>query len=128
MPKHALIAGVSGIIGRHTAEELLQQGGWEVSGISRHPSNLPKGVKHVGADLLDAKALKTALAPVEPTHVFITTWSRQANWNATSLVWTEGGWELALSSSSPDGVSPALDRSTMLAFAADLAAGAGAGG
>lgn len=78
MTKHALIAGVSGIIGRHTAEELLQQGGWEVSGISRHASNLPKGVKHVGADLLDAEALKTALAAVPATHVFITTWSRQA--------------------------------------------------
>ncbi|MBL8893351.1 MAG: SDR family oxidoreductase, partial [Rhizobiales bacterium] len=74
----ALIAGVSGIIGRHMAEELLQQGGWEVSGISRHANNLPKGVQHVAADLLDARGLRAALAPFQASHVFITTWSRQA--------------------------------------------------
>jgi len=78
MAKHALIAGVSGIIGRHMAEELLSQGDWEVSGISRHASNLPKGVTHLSADLLDGEALRAALQPLDPTHVFITTWSRQA--------------------------------------------------
>jgi len=34
-------------------------------------------VRHVAADLLDPAALKTALAEVAPTHVFITTWMRQ---------------------------------------------------
>lgn len=51
----------------------------------------------------------------------VATWSRQGNWNATSLVWQEGGFEVALSSSSPDGVQPALDRQAMETFAAGLA-------
>ena len=78
MKRHALIAGVSGIVGRHLAEHLLQQGDWEVSGISRHAFNLPQGVKHIAADLQDGKALTAGLGGTAATHVFITTWSRQA--------------------------------------------------
>lgn len=77
MAKHALIAGVSGIIGRHLAEHLLAQGGWEVTGISRNGLNLPKGVKNVSVDLEDGAAVKNALSSVKATHVFITTWSRR---------------------------------------------------
>ncbi len=51
MDRHALIAGVSGIIGRHLAEHLIATKGWRVSGISRHNHDLPKGVKHISADL-----------------------------------------------------------------------------
>lgn len=51
------------------------------------------------------------------------TWSRQANFSAASLVWVEGGYEVALSSSSPDGTEPPLSRQAMLDAAASLAAG-----
>lgn len=78
MPRHALIAGVSGIIGRHLAEHLLGTKGWTVSGISRHKHDLPKGVKHIAVDLTDEEAVKAALKRVKPTDVFITTWLRQA--------------------------------------------------
>lgn len=78
MKKHALIAGVSGIIGRHLAEHLSACGGWTVSGISRNAENLPAGVHSITADLMDRGALSKALADVTPTHVYITTWSRQA--------------------------------------------------
>jgi GDP-D-mannose dehydratase len=47
MDRHALIAGVSGIIGRHLAGHLIGTKGWTVSGISRHKHDLPKGVKHI---------------------------------------------------------------------------------
>ena len=47
MDRHALIAGVSGIIGRHLAEHLIATKGWTVTGISRHNHDLPKGVKHI---------------------------------------------------------------------------------
>ena len=77
MERHALIAGVSGIIGRHLAEHLLNTKGWTVSGISRHKHDLPKGVKHIAVDLTDDEATKTALKRVKPTDVFITTWLRQ---------------------------------------------------
>ncbi|MCB1377463.1 MAG: SDR family oxidoreductase [Alphaproteobacteria bacterium] len=77
MERHALIAGVSGIIGRHLAEHLTTVKGWTVSGISRHKHDLPKCVKHVAVDLTDDLAVKTALQDVKPTDVFITTWMRQ---------------------------------------------------
>ena len=76
MARHALIAGVSGIIGRHLAERLNAEG-WIVTGISRHAHDLPSGVYHVAVDLTDAAATKAALASVDASHVFITTWLRQ---------------------------------------------------
>ena len=78
MKRHALIAGVSGIIGRHLAEHLLATGKWTVTGISRHKHDLPKGVKHIAVDLTDADATKAALKKVAATDVFITAWLRQA--------------------------------------------------
>ena len=77
MERHALIAGVSGIIGRHLAEHLLATKGWTVSGISRHNRDLPAGVRHIAVDLTDDEAVSTVLEPVRPTDVFITTWLRQ---------------------------------------------------
>lgn len=79
MTQHALIAGVSGIVGRHLAEYLYETGGWTISGLSRHGHELPKGVRGISADLTDAAAVRKALKDVDATHVFITTWSRQAN-------------------------------------------------
>ena len=78
MERHALIAGVSGIIGRHLAEHLSETKGWKVTGISRHKHDLPKGVKHIAVDLTDDEAVHAALKRVKPTDVFITTWMRQA--------------------------------------------------
>lgn len=76
MARHALIAGVSGIIGRHLAERLTAEG-WIVTGISRHNHDLPSGVAHIAVDLTDAGAVRQALASVAPTDVFIATWLRQ---------------------------------------------------
>ena len=77
MERHALIVGVSGIIGRHLAEHLIEKD-WAVTGISRHKHDLPKGVKHIAVDLTDDEATKLALKRLKPTDVFITTWLRQA--------------------------------------------------
>lgn len=68
----ALIAGVSGIVGRGIATRLLGEG-WRVIGLSRTP---PKpaidGLEHVSADLTDARDLRDALGPAgaDVTHVF----------------------------------------------------------
>ncbi len=74
--KRALIAGITGISGGNLAERLLADG-WTVYGLARRPSPLPAGVRPVAADLLDAEATKAALAGIDPTHVFVTTWLRQ---------------------------------------------------
>ncbi|RYZ98205.1 MAG: SDR family oxidoreductase [Proteobacteria bacterium] len=73
--KTALIAGVTGIVGANLAKRLTSQG-WKVYGLARKPG-AAEGITPVAADLLDAGALKTALAGIQPTHVFITTWLRQ---------------------------------------------------
>lgn len=73
----ALIAGVSGIVGRNLAAHLASQSGWSVVGLSRRPISLPN-VRSFAADLLQPETLEPALKAVEPTHVFFTTWQRQA--------------------------------------------------
>lgn len=76
MTPSALIVGASGIVGSATTELLLDNQ-WQVAALSRHPSQIP-GVVPVAADLQDPASLQQALAGLKPTHVFITTWSRQA--------------------------------------------------
>jgi nucleoside-diphosphate-sugar epimerase len=73
----ALIAGVSGIVGNNLAHHLVSSG-WTVQGLARRPSIDLPGLDPVAADLLDPQSLKTALGDRRPTHVFITTWLRQA--------------------------------------------------
>lgn len=75
MRRTALIAGVSGIGGSYVARELVRNG-WTVFGLARRPTQDIAGVRPVAADLLKPENLKAALAEVEPTHVFITTWMR----------------------------------------------------
>lgn len=77
MRRHALIAGISGIIGRQLAEHLTATEGWAVTGISRHKHDLPKGVEHVAVDLQACGDVKAALASTDITDVFIATWLRQ---------------------------------------------------
>ena len=73
MAKTALVVGGTGIIGRATIA-LLDKEGWDVAGLSRSPQ--PGGI---AADLQDPASLAAALKDKRPTHVFITTWARQAN-------------------------------------------------
>jgi nucleoside-diphosphate-sugar epimerase len=77
MQRTALVVGASGIGGVNLARELLAQG-WHVYGLARRPPDGIDGLRPVTADLLDPGSLATALANVAPTHVFITTWMRQA--------------------------------------------------
>jgi nucleoside-diphosphate-sugar epimerase len=74
--KIALIAGASGIVGQNLATLLVGQG-WDVLGLARRPLALA-GVTPVAADLQDPASLQAALTDFKPTHVFLTTWLRQA--------------------------------------------------
>ena len=78
MRQKALVVGATGIVGSALIQQLLQEG-WEVHGLARRPDALPAGAHGVSADLRDAQATREALSGLAPTHVFITTWSRQAN-------------------------------------------------
>lgn len=76
MTQTALVVGASGIVGS-AITQLLLDNHWQVAALSRHPSQVA-GVIPVAADLQDPASLSHALADLKPTHVFITTWSRQA--------------------------------------------------
>jgi len=75
--QHALVVGATGITGNALIDQLLAEG-WEVSGLARRPDTLRAGVRRIAADLQDPAATQAALAGLTPTHVFITTWARQA--------------------------------------------------
>ncbi|MBD8494007.1 SDR family oxidoreductase [Pseudomonas syringae] len=76
MSQTALVVGASGIVGSATVQLLLENH-WQVAALSRNPSTVA-GVIPVAADLQDPASLNQALKDLKPTHVFITTWSRQA--------------------------------------------------
>lgn len=68
----ALIAGVSGIVGRGIATRLIGEG-WRVIGLSRTPPHPGiDGLEHVPVDLTDADAMRAALsqAGTAVTHIF----------------------------------------------------------
>jgi nucleoside-diphosphate-sugar epimerase len=77
MTGSALVAGVSGIVGNNLARHLVSKG-WNVTGLARHPSKDIEGLRPCAADLLDPPALAAAIGTLRPSHVFITTWARQA--------------------------------------------------
>ncbi|WP_026076183.1 SDR family oxidoreductase [Noviherbaspirillum massiliense] len=76
MRRTALVVGASGIGGSHVARELVTNG-WTVYGLARRPAQDVAGMIPVAADLLKPESLGAALAEVNPTHVFITTWMRK---------------------------------------------------
>jgi len=76
MTQLALVVGASGIVGS-AITQLLLDNQWQVAALSRHPSQA-SGVIPVAADLQDPESVRRALQDLKPTHVFITTWSRQA--------------------------------------------------
>ncbi|GAB3994730.1 SDR family oxidoreductase [Nocardioides marmoraquaticus] len=75
-PRTALVVGATGIAGSALCHQLVDEG-WRVLGLSRSGRVPVEGVEPVSADLTDADALREALAPYEPTHVFVTAWIRQ---------------------------------------------------
>lgn len=76
-PRRALVVGASGIVGSVLARHLASRG-WSVHGLARKPL-ASAGVQPIAADLSDGPALKAALAPLDFTHVFYASWSRQAS-------------------------------------------------
>ncbi|WP_424631300.1 SDR family oxidoreductase [Bradyrhizobium sp. SYSU BS000235] len=76
MSNKALVVGASGIVGSATGA-LLNENNWQVWGLARKPVK-QDGVTPVAADLLDPASLGSALSSLAPSHVFISTWLRQA--------------------------------------------------
>jgi nucleoside-diphosphate-sugar epimerase len=75
MTLRAVIAGTTGLIGSNLADRLVSKG-WEVYGIARKPQGGVHRVRPIAADLLEPESLRSSVADVDPTHVFLTTWVR----------------------------------------------------
>jgi nucleoside-diphosphate-sugar epimerase len=75
MEQIALVVGATGIVGSNLSKELISNG-WTTFGLARKPKNNIAGLQPVAADLLDIANLTSALAEINPTHVFITSWMR----------------------------------------------------
>jgi nucleoside-diphosphate-sugar epimerase len=69
--KHTLlIAGASGVVGAAAVAHFASLPDWQVLALSRRPSPLPDGVRHVALDLSDAAACASAASSLsEVTHV-----------------------------------------------------------
>src|ERR1700754_4084321 len=76
MANNALVVGVSGIVGSATSG-VLNEHNWQVWGLARKPV-AQTGVTPVAADLLDPASLAKAIADLDPSHVFMASWLRQA--------------------------------------------------
>ena len=73
-----LIVGATGIVGRNLAERLLEDG-WAVYGLARRPDTAPNGVVPLKADLNRPDEVNKALAALQITHLFQTTWTPADN-------------------------------------------------
>jgi nucleoside-diphosphate-sugar epimerase len=69
--KHTiLIAGASGVVGAAAVEHFASLPDWQVLALSRRPSKLPEGVRHLPLDLTDAAACAAAAPALkEVTHL-----------------------------------------------------------
>ena len=75
--KTALIVGVSGMVGGNLAKLLIAEKDWNVYGMARRPGQR-ESVIPLAVDIQDAAAVREALKDIKPTHIFLTTWLRQA--------------------------------------------------
>jgi nucleoside-diphosphate-sugar epimerase len=66
--KRVLVTGARGFLG-HASARVLQAHGWDVVGVSRTDEGA-----HLRADLLDARAVRSMLNEVKPTHLLHAAW------------------------------------------------------
>ncbi len=78
--RRALIFGSTGMVGRHLAEAMADDGGWDVVGVSRSKRAGIAAMEEINCDLADAAGTRDAVSAAGPvTHVFFATWQRCAD-------------------------------------------------
>lgn len=80
-PKVALIVGANGVIGRNLAEHLISLPDWTVIGVSRRGGESSDRIRYLSVDLLDAGAVRKALAGLsQVTHIFYAAYQDRGTW------------------------------------------------
>ncbi|NBR28814.1 MAG: NAD-dependent epimerase/dehydratase family protein, partial [Betaproteobacteria bacterium] len=67
--KTAVVAGASGLIGRRIVDQLLADGGWNVTGLARRAQTRP-GMQWIAVDLADRNDVARKLDGLAATHIF----------------------------------------------------------
>ena len=67
--KTAIIAGASGLIGRRIADQLIADGGWQITGLARRAQTRP-GMQWIAVDLADRTDVEKKIAGIDATHIF----------------------------------------------------------
>ena len=67
--KTAIIAGASGLIGRRIADQLIADGGWQITGLARRAQTRP-GMQWIAVDLADRTDVEKKIAGIDANHIF----------------------------------------------------------
>lgn len=77
-PRHALIAGGLGVIGRNLVEHFSRRPDWRVTAISRRAPDFVPNAHFLSVDLLDEQAIRDALAAHDDiSHIFYAAYQEQ---------------------------------------------------
>lgn len=81
MQKTALIVGANGVIATNLISHLLDQGDWEVIGLSRRGGTDKDRLRYITIDLLDAEQCKKVLGCLnQVTHIFYAAYQDRPSW------------------------------------------------
>lgn len=81
IPKVAVVAGVSGVVGRQLVEHLSTQPDWTVIGLSRRPKPAHPNVRMIDVDLLDSVDAAAKLGELtQVTHLFYAAYQDKPTW------------------------------------------------
>lgn len=77
----ALVVGARGVIGGNLVDHLLNEGGWDIVGLSRRGGQDAERLRHVAVDLLDRENARAALGSMtDVTHVFYAAYQDRPTW------------------------------------------------
>jgi nucleoside-diphosphate-sugar epimerase len=81
MQKTALVVGANGVIGSNLVEHLLEQGEFNIVGLSRRGGTDRGKLKYIAVDLLDAIQCHDKLSSLaEVTHIFYAAFQNRVSW------------------------------------------------
>jgi nucleoside-diphosphate-sugar epimerase len=81
MQKTALVVGANGVIGSNLIHHLLEQGEFDIIGLSRRGGTDRQKLKYIAVDLLDLEQCQNKLSGfTEVTHIFYAAFQDRASW------------------------------------------------
>lgn len=76
VPRKAIVAGATGVVGRYILAHLVRSGDWRVVAVSRRRPDIAGGYEHIAVDLLDGAQARAGLGGLDDiTHVFFAAYS-----------------------------------------------------